>query len=199
MRKLPRRYFLIPTIYIAFVVALLALAVFGRRFAFDVDSVRISGSYTAWPPFSSRTIRSLSLSYRGLKLSFSRAAPLSTDQGTERLLSVASYSGGADIIFEGDYRLRLLTIAGGEDSFGLSFVAPEGHGKDLSLAIPFSPPASRRGELAGARDSVDTGRPQIRACSSDTLARRCGGAHNPACLRGRGAGQAIGAHGKLFG
>jgi len=155
MRKLPRRYLLIPIVYIGFVLLLLSLALFGRGFSHDVEGVKLSGKYAPFPLFGAKTIRELTLSYNGLRLQFSRRTPLMIETGDEgtravaRLEALESYSGGADIIFENGYRFRLMGSSEEEETFTISLLSPPGAGAALSVVIPFT----LRGTLGQAGDA----------------------------------------------
>jgi hypothetical protein len=146
MARLPRRrYLLIPFLYVTVILGLLALALFGRGFAQSIGEARLSGRYAALPLFGSREVRSLTLSYNGLSLRFSRRLPLligTQEQAGARaevrgLRAVQLYSAGADVIFENDTRLRI--AASPDGSLSLSLAAREGQTgpPPASLVVPF--------------------------------------------------------------
>lgn len=149
----PRKhYLLIPFLYVGVIVLLLALALFGRGFSFSVGDARLAGRYAPLPLFGSHAASEVTLSYNGLSLRFSRRLPLRigvADQGADsarrlKLLAVERYPAGADILFEGDVRLRL---AAGDGSLSLSLLAPSEAGDAIALEIPF--------RLRGTREPME--------------------------------------------
>ena len=144
-----RRYLLIPFLYVGVILLLLALALFARGFSHSIGDARLAGRYAPLPLFGSREASEITLSYHGLSLRFSRRFPLrigASDQsaGSARsrgLQTVERYAAGADIVFEGDVRLRLAATGG---SLSLSLLMPQETGEAIQLEIPFRLRGARR-------------------------------------------------------
>jgi hypothetical protein len=143
MAKPPRRrYLLIPVLYVGVILALLALALFGRGFSFSVGDARLSGRYAPLPLFGSRQASEVTVSYNGLSLRFSRRIPLRAGAPEQAaalavsrgLRAVERYAAGADIVFEGDARLRLTAADG---SLTLALLVPRKEGEGIQLRIPY--------------------------------------------------------------
>jgi hypothetical protein len=142
-----RRYLLIPFLYVGVILLLLALALFARGFSHSIGDARLAGRYAPLPLFGSRETSSVTLSYHGLSLRFSRRFPLligasGQSAGSSRprgLLAVERYAAGADILFEGDIRLRLAAPDGSaaDGSVSLSLLMPPEAGEPIQLEIPF--------------------------------------------------------------
>lgn len=149
-----RRYLLIPFLYVGVILLLLALALFARGFSHSIGDARLSGRYAPLPLFGSREASSVTLSYHGLSLRFSRRFPLrigaseqSAGSASVRgLLAVERYSAGADIVFEGNIRLRLAAPDGSasDGSLSLSLLVPPEAGEAVQLEIPFRLRGARR-------------------------------------------------------
>lgn len=147
-----RRYLLIPVLYVAVILGLFSLALFGRGFSHAIGEARLSGKYSALPLFGSREVRTVALSYNGLSLGFSRGTPLRIgapqtggQAGEPRGLRSIELSGtGADILFEKNTRLHL--AAAGDGSLILTADVPASSTAQSGLGgAPLSIPYRVRG------------------------------------------------------
>ena len=139
-----RRYLLIPLLYVAVILALFALALFGRGFSHSVGEARLSGRYTPLPLLGKSEVRRLTLSYNGLTLELSRRQPLRllAADGDEAavtlgLRAVQLHTAGADIIFEKDTRLIVAASPDGSLSLSLAANGDESGTAPVSLSVPF--------------------------------------------------------------
>ena len=139
-----RRYLLIPLVYVAVILALFALALFGRGFSHPVGEARLSGRYTPLPLLGKSEVRRLTLSYNGLTLELSRRQPLRLldAEGDEAagglgLRAVQLHSAGADIIFEKDTRLIVAASPDGALSLSLAERGGDSGAAQVSLSVPF--------------------------------------------------------------
>ncbi len=143
MPKSSRRFSIISfLIYGAVVVLLIYLALFSRGFSETLADIRLSGRYAPFPPFVSKKIQDLTISYKGLDLKFSQARPLTLfkpDGGIQSfaLDSFRSHSDGAEILFEGGTTLHLSPADGADSSHLLTVALARGLSGTASLVIPF--------------------------------------------------------------
>ncbi len=125
MLKSPGRSALTPVIYGGVVLLLVLLALFTRGFSQNVGDARLSGRYSVLPLFSSHELETLTLTWNGISLRFSRRA-------SPALKGFQSTETGTDIVFDGNVRLQL---AAGSDLGGSVSLASSGA---ASLAVPFT-------------------------------------------------------------
>lgn len=124
MRKIPTGHLRIPTVYGGVVLLLLLLAFFARSFSLGIGDARVAGRYVLFPLFRPRALQSLTLSWNGMALRFSRSS-------TPALEGFETSDAGIDIVLAHNVRLR---------------VTP---GNDLNGSLSISPEASSTGALAG--------------------------------------------------
>jgi hypothetical protein len=153
-----RRYLFIPFLYSAVILGLFALALFGRGFSHGLGEARLTGRYAALPLFGSREVRTVSLSYNGLGLRFSRSAhsrislrgPDGSVLGTRGLRTVTLSAAGAEITFEGGARLAIISSADGSLSLAAEVTAEGGSAVSASLAVPYT----LRGDLQPSQEQA---------------------------------------------
>jgi hypothetical protein len=141
MRKSLERRLLVTSVYAGVVLLLALLALFFRGFSESVGDARVSGSYAALPVLRPRTLQNLTVSWNGLALRFARGS-------TPSLQGIETTDAGADIIFDGNVRLRLAPGGDVGGSVSISAVASAG-GSGTPFLIPFSVP----GALSSDTDS----------------------------------------------
>jgi hypothetical protein len=113
------------------VVLLLLLAFFAPGFSRGIGDARIAGRYVLLPLFRARALQSLTLSWNGMALRFSRSA-------TPALEGFETSDAGAAIVLANNVRLRVIP---GSDLSGSLSISPEASptGIDVSpLVIPFT-------------------------------------------------------------
>src|SRR5208283_5596823 len=115
MRKLPTGHLRIPAVYGGVVLLLLLLAFFAPGFSQGVGDARVAGRYVLLPLFQPRALQSLTLSWNGMALRFSRSA-------TPALEGFETTDAGAAIILANNVRLRLTP---GNDLNGSLTISPE--------------------------------------------------------------------------
>jgi hypothetical protein len=118
----------VPVIGGGAVVLLLIAAVFLRGFERRVGDASLAGRYAVLPLLSSRTMDSLTLSWNGLSLQFSRAS-------TPRLFGVDAADNTTDILLDGGSRIRLTP---GRDTGGSLTLVPVSGGAAAAVVIPYS-------------------------------------------------------------
>src|SRR5271157_1623918 len=111
------RSFLIPLVYGGAVLLLLLLALFARGFSRDIGGGRVAGRYALFPLFQSRVPEELTLTWNGLAMHFSRSMTPGL-KGFE-----PGPDNTADIVFDGDVRLR---VSPGTDTGGSITLSPVG-------------------------------------------------------------------------
>jgi hypothetical protein len=119
-------------VYSGVVLILLLLALFARGFSRDLGDGRVAGRYSLFPLFLSRAPESLTLTWNGLALHFSRAMSPSL-KGYE-----PSPDRSADLVFEGDLRLRLIPGADTGGSITFSPVGAAAASSSSPLVVPFT-------------------------------------------------------------
>lgn len=151
-----RRYLFIPFLYVAVILGLFALALFGRGFSHSLGEARLAGRYAALPLFGTREVRTLSLSYNGLSLRFSRA-PRSrialrdaggSVVGTRPLRAVVLTATGAEVVFDGGARLAIASSADGSLAIAADVPAAGEAAVFATLAIPYAV----RGDIQPSQD-----------------------------------------------
>jgi hypothetical protein len=128
MQKSPARSRLVPVVYGGVIVLLVVLAVFARGFSQNVGDARVAGRYTMFPLFSSRAPQQVTVSWNGIALRFSAST-------TPALRGFESVGAAADLLFDGDTRLRLVA---GSDSGGSLFLSAMAGPSGSALVIPYS-------------------------------------------------------------
>src|SRR5208337_1688252 len=150
MRKLPTGHLRIPAVYGGVVLLLLLLAFFAPGFSQGVGDARVAGRYALFPFFSPRALQSLTLSWNGVALLFSRSA-------TPALEGFETSDAGASIVFTNNVRLRLTP---GNDLSGSLSIAAEASAAGMDagpLAIPFTVSGPVQEQTAGAALSWERG------------------------------------------
>ncbi|HEY9593519.1 MAG TPA: hypothetical protein VHE79_03520, partial [Spirochaetia bacterium] len=140
MQRSPARPRLVPVVYGGAVIILLVLALFARGFSENVGDARIAGRYTMFPLFSSRVPERITLAWNGFALHFSRAT-------TPAMRGFASAPGAAEILFDGDARLRL---SAGADVGGSVFLSTVDGSSGSALVVPYTLAGIPREPPAGA-------------------------------------------------
>ena len=129
MQGLPRRYLLSSLVYLCAPLLLLCLALLAGSFTQTVGSARVSGRFSPIPLFNRTFLQSLTLSWNGLDLRFSRpAAP--------GVLRFDAAAGAADII-DGHARLRVSLSGDPVSAFTISQVGDAGAASATVITIPF--------------------------------------------------------------
>jgi hypothetical protein len=120
---------LVPVIYGGVVLLLLVAGLFLRGFSRDIGDARVAGRYTLVPLLGSHSLSSLTFTWNGLSLHFSRAS-------TPGLADFESDGGTEDIVLDSGARLRLTP---GIDVGGSLTISTAGTGQSKSpLVIPFT-------------------------------------------------------------
>ena len=131
MRKIPTGHLRIPAVYGGVVLLLLLLAFFAPGFSQGVGDARVAGRYMLLPLFKPRMLQSLTLSWNGMALRFSRSA-------TPALEGFETGDAGAAIVLSDNVRLRLTP---GNDLNGSLSISPEASSTIADagpLVIPFT-------------------------------------------------------------
>jgi hypothetical protein len=131
MQKSLGRSLLIPGVYGGVVLLVFLLALFARGFSEGVGDARIAGRYAPFPLFRSRTLQSLTLSWNGMALRFSRSMSPALE-GYQRT------EAGTDIVLGGNVRLRVTPGNDFGGSLVLTPVTPSGWNGGATLLIPFN-------------------------------------------------------------
>lgn len=129
MQGLPRRYLLSSVVYLSALLLLLGLALLAASFTRTVGIARISGRFSPFPLFNRTSLQSLTVSWHGLDLRFSRPAPAG-------VLRFEASAGAADII-EGDARLRVSLPGDQVSALTISQVPDTGAASMTALTIAF--------------------------------------------------------------
>ena len=143
MRKLPTGHLRIPAVYGGIVLLLLLLAFFAPGFSQGVGDARVAGRYVLLPLFRPRALQSLTLSWNGMALRFSRST-------TPALEGFETSDAGAAIILADNVRLRLTP---GNDLNGSLSISPEASSAGAAagpLVIPFTLSGSVQEQAAGS-------------------------------------------------
>jgi hypothetical protein len=111
------------------VLLLLLAAFFARGFSQELGDAHVGGRYALLPLFQSRQLNTLTLSWNGMSLHFSRWS-------SPALRGIESGEAGTSIVFAGDVRLHLAADAGTAGSLALTAAAPSASG--AALSIPFT-------------------------------------------------------------
>src|SRR5271157_2100541 len=136
------RPFVIPLVYGGVVLLLLLLALFARGFSRDIGDGRVAGRFALFPLFQSRAPEELTLTWNGLALHFSRT----TTPGLKGFEPAPDSA--ADIVFDGDARLR---ISPGTDTGGSITLSTPGAGaSSAALVVPFGVAGVLQDPPAGA-------------------------------------------------
>ena len=106
MQSSLRRRLFVPIVYIGAILLLLLLALFAKSFSESIGDARVSGRFSPFPLFNASTLEELTLSWNGLSFDFSQNA----QPGLRRY---EAGDGQADIVFDGNARLRLSPSGGG--------------------------------------------------------------------------------------
>jgi len=131
MRKIPTGHLRTPAVYGGVVLLLLLLAFFAPGFSQGVGDARIAGRYVLLPLFRPRALQSLTVSWNGMALRFSRSA-------TPALEGFETSDAGAAIVLANNVRLRLTP---GNDLDGSFSISPESSSTGAAagpLVIPFT-------------------------------------------------------------
>ena len=131
MRKIPTGHLRIPAVYGGVVLLLLLLAFFAPGFSQGVGDARVAGRYFLVPLFRPRTLQSLTLTWNGMALRFSRWA-------TPALEGFETSDAGAAIVLANNVRLR---VTPGNDLSGSLSISPEASSTAADagpLVIPFT-------------------------------------------------------------
>jgi hypothetical protein len=131
MRKPPRRALLTALVYGGVLLLLLLLAFFTRGFSQALGDARIGGRYALIPLFQSKVLNTLTVTWNGMSLHFSRST-------TPALQGIETGDAGTDILFAGDARLHLGADADTAGSLSLSATAPSAAASGPVLLIPFT-------------------------------------------------------------
>ncbi len=148
MRKIPTGRLRIPAVYGGVVLLLLLLAFFVPGFSQGIGDARIAGRYVLLPLFRPRALESLTLSWNGMALRFSRSA-------TPALEGFETTADGAAIVLADNVRLRLTP---GNDLSGSLSIAPETSSTRTGpLVIPFALSGPVQDQAAGSALSWESG------------------------------------------
>jgi hypothetical protein len=150
MRKIPTAHLRTPAVYGGVVLLLLLLAFFAPGFSQGVGEARIAGRYVLLPFFRPRALQSLTLSWNGMALRFSRSA-------TPALEGFETSDAGAAIVLADNVRLRLTP---GNDLDGSLSISPEASSTGAAagaLVIPFTLSGPVQEEAAGSALSWERG------------------------------------------
>jgi hypothetical protein len=131
MRKIPTGHLRTPAVYGGVVLLLLLLAFFAPGFSQGVGEARVAGRYVLFPLFRPRALQSLTLSWNGVALRFSRSA-------APALEGFEISDAGAAIVLANNVRLRLTP---GDDLNGSLSISPEASSTEAAtgpLVIPFT-------------------------------------------------------------
>jgi hypothetical protein len=129
MQKSPARSAILASVYGGVVLLLLLLALFTRGFSQSIGDARVGGRYSTFPLFQSTSLETLTVSWNGLSLRFSRTS-------TPGLRYMETIAGGAEVVFDGDLRLRLQR--GSDVGGSLSLSAVTGGAAGGELTVPFA-------------------------------------------------------------
>jgi hypothetical protein len=149
MQGLPRRYLFTSAVYAGALLLLLCLAALAGSFTQVVGGARISGRFSPFPLFNKSLLEELTVSWNGLDLRFSRAAPAG-------LLRFESAGNAADIV-EGDARLRLSSPGDLGSALTISQVAGASTPTAEVLTIAFRVSGIVRKDSAAGRLSWQAG------------------------------------------
>jgi hypothetical protein len=149
MRKLPTGHLRIPAVYGGVVLLLLLLAFFAPGFSQGVGDARVAGRYVLLPLFRPRALQSLTLSWNGMALRFSRSA-------TPALEGFETSDTGAAIVLADNVRLR---VTPGSDLSGSLSISPEASSAGAAgpLVIPFTLSGPAQKQPAGSVLSWERG------------------------------------------
>ncbi|HVO38620.1 MAG TPA: hypothetical protein VMV03_06270 [Spirochaetia bacterium] len=129
MQSSLRRRLFVPIVYIGVILPLLLLALFAKSFSESIGDARVSGRFSPFPLFNASTLEELTLFWNGLSLDFSQNA----QPGLRRYEAA---DGQADIVFDGNARLRL---SPSEGAGSLAIVPIAGSAASIpAVEIPFS-------------------------------------------------------------
>ena len=131
MRKIPTGHLRTPAVYGGVVLLLLLLAFFAPGFSQGVGDARVAGRYVLLPHFRPHALQSLTLSWNGVALRFSRSA-------APALEGFETSDAGAAIVLANNVRLRLTP---GNDLDGSLSISPEASSTGAAaapLVIPFT-------------------------------------------------------------
>ncbi len=129
MQSSVRRRLVVPVVYIGVILLLLLLALFAKSFSESIGEARVSGRYSPFPLFNASALEELTVSWNGLSLDF-------TQNAQPALRRYEAGDGQADIVFDGNARLRLSPSQAADSQ--LTIVPVAGSAAPGPVEIPFS-------------------------------------------------------------